>query len=497
MTEQAVELYTPYSTVESMLGNKPTYVTAYDASRIRSYQVYEQIYWNVPDTFKLVMYGSDAPPIYVPTARTLIDTTNRYVGRDLGWMVEPALGQQEEADSLSIQWTLLARRERFLSKYASMKRLGLIHGDWLFHILGDPAKPQGRRLRILRLDPAAYFPVFHPNDPDRMIAAYIFETIIDNDKTRIKRQTYQRGLDPINNDGSDTKIYNSIAIFEIEDWENITAKPVRSLKPPTPLPDTITAIPIYHIKNQEEEGNPYGSSELRGYERVLAAVNQGISDEELALALEGLGVYATDSGAPKDPETGETVPWRLGPGKVVELQAEAEFKRVTGVSQVTPYQDHLKFLIAALKEATGLNDAATGKVDVTVAESGISLYLQLSPMLAKVEERNKSIDDVLTQMFHDLVTGWFPAYEQMTFPNARLLPVFGDPVPQNRAARLKEIIDLFAAKLVDIAWAQKELAKLGFEFSDDSAQLVLSDQAALAAAADPFAARLAAEREVI
>lgn len=496
MSEQAVELFTPYSTVEPMLGAKPSFISAYDASRLRSYQIYEQIYWNVPDTYKLVMYGSDQPPIYIPTARTLIDTTNRYVGRDLGWIVEPGLGAQEEADSLLIAWNSLMRRERFLSLYSATKKLGLIHGDWVMHVLADPAKVQGRRLRLLRVDPGAYYPVTHPDDPDRIIAAYLFETIAEGDKTMIKRQTYTKGADPVNNDGSDTTIYNSVAIFDIEQWEDITSTPVRTIKPPTALPPQITAIPLYHIRNQEEPGNPYGSSEIRGYERIMAAVNQAISDQELALALEGLGMYSTDSGPPVDPETGEPTNWKLGPGKVIERAAGSNFDRVNGVTHL-PGIDHLNWLVNQLKESSGLSDAAIGRVDVQVAESGIALYLQLAPLLAKVDEKNQGIDDILSQMFFDIVTGWLPAYEQQTFVNARVLPTFGDAVPENRAGRIKEIIDLYTAKLMDIDTAQGELALLGFTFPDNARQLIVADAAAMAAAADPFAARAAAESEVI
>ena len=71
MTVQASELMTPYSTAAPLFGAPPTWMTAYDAQRILSYQIYEQIYWNIPDTFKLMQRGSDAEPIYIPTGRTI------------------------------------------------------------------------------------------------------------------------------------------------------------------------------------------------------------------------------------------------------------------------------------------------------------------------------------------------------------------------------------------------------------------------------------------
>ena len=57
MTVQASELMTPYSTVAPYFGAPPTWLTEMDAQRIMSYQIYEQIYWNVPETFVLQQRG--------------------------------------------------------------------------------------------------------------------------------------------------------------------------------------------------------------------------------------------------------------------------------------------------------------------------------------------------------------------------------------------------------------------------------------------------------
>src|SRR5262249_55717788 len=157
---------------------------------------------------------------------------------------------------------------------------------------------------------------------------------------------------------------------------------------------------------------------------------QAVSDEELALALEGLGMYATDGGPPRN-AAGQPTDWVLGPGRVVEHQQGSKFERVTGVSSVTPMQDHLKFMIQQLREASATPEAASGKVDVQVAESGVSLIMQLSPLLAKCEEREDTITDVHSQMFYDL-RDWFAAYEAFVTP-CIALPLYGSPLPENRA----------------------------------------------------------------
>lgn len=493
MSVSAVELFTPYTTATATFSALPTWMSEMDAERINAYQVYEQIYWNVPETFALTWRGSENSPIYVPTARTIIDTTNRYLCTRPGFIIDEDVGSPDEQAEMRGFVSRLFRRERFWSKFQANKRYGLMRGDWCWHILANEAKPQGRRIKIEPLDPAAYFPVTHPDDPDHIVAVYIVEQFTDNEgDTWIKRQTYKRGADPLNNDGSDTTIYNSVGLFEIEAWQELDDRAVTTLVPEHALPPQITAIPVYHIRNMETPGDPFGSSELRGFERIMAAVNQAISDEELILALEGLGMYETDGGPPRDAQ-GNVTDWPLGPGNVVEHTQGSSFSRVTGVTSVAPLQDHLKFLINSLKEASGATDAAVGAVDVKVAESGIARYMQLQPMLSKVEERSEPINDTHTQMYFDL-NAWFTAYEGADNP-CFAVPVWGDPMPENKEKRFEEVLKIVEAGGADWDWGRAELAKIGYDFPSDTGAKVINEKQALARAADPFATRMAGELE--
>jgi hypothetical protein len=493
MSVQAIEAFSPYSNVTARYsGGLPTWMNAFDAQRINAYQVYEQIYWSVQDTFKLAMRGdANTDPIYVPTARTLVDTTSRFLCTQPGFVIDKGAGSDSDQELARQMYSKFFRRERFWSKFHANKQYGIIRGDWVWHVLGNPAKIAGTRLKIEPIDPAAYFPVTHPDDPDRIIAAHIVEQVADEEGTIfIRRQTYYKGADPLNNDGSDTTIWNSIGLFATDKWEALDDSAVTVVKPPTPLPPDITAIPLYHIRNIETPGDPYGSSELRGFERIMAAVNQAVSDEEMALALEGLGLYETDGGPPRD-ESGNITNWVLGPGNVVEHARGSTFKRVTGVNSVTPVMDHLNFLIKSLKEASATPDVATGLVDVTVAESGIARMMAMGPMLSKIEVREDSVSDVLMQMFWDLRT-WFKAYEQ--FDTVCIAePVFGDAVPIDKDGEIDRIMTIFNAGLADDNWARAELQALGYVFDTNMADKVLSMQAARAAATDPFAARMETE----
>ncbi len=494
MSVQPLESFTPYSTAMPLFTAAPQWMSPEDAQRIQAYQVYEQIYWNVPETFKLSARGSEDKPIYIPTGRVIVDTTHRYVGKDFSAIMDPDYGTPEDRKALQLALFALFRRERFFSKYNANKRFGLIRGDWCFHIIGNDLKPQGTRLKIETIDPAAYFPITHPDDPDRTIGCHIVEQIQTDDGFKIKRQTYQRGMDPVENDGSDTTIYNSVALFNAESWEEFDAKPVEVIKELTPLPPEIKALPVYHLKNIESPGDPFGSSELRGLERIIAAINQAVSDEELALALDGLGMYATDAGTPKNAD-GTDGDWILGPGRVVQVGVGRKFDRVDGVGSVTPVQDHLKFLISSLKEASSTPDIAIGKVEVSNV-SGVSLLLQMGPMLSKADEREETIAATMDNMLHDIAMYWLPAYERLSF-DAVPLSGFGDRLPEDRVAKLKEITDIAAIPgLVDTDWVRSELAKLGFVFDTDIGAKAMTDYAAVAAAVDPFATRMAAESEL-
>lgn len=482
----AVGDVTPYSTVAPLFGPPPSWIPVEDQQRIQSYLVYEDIYWNRPETFKLAARGTENDPIYVPSGRIVVDTINRYVAPGMDFIVDPEVGTPASQLLATQAFTALFRREKFKSRYAANKRFGLIRGDWLWHIVADPAKPAGSRISILPIDPASWFPVYDDNNLDRMVKVHIAETFRTIDgKDRIKRLTYER-LD-------NGLIMRSEGIFEIKDWQLQTVPETVTL-PPAVLPAAITAFPVYAIKNFEEPQNPYGSSELRGLERIIAAINQAVSDEDLALALEGLGLYATDGAGPID-EDGNDVPWTLGPGEVVENAPG--FKRVAGIGSVTPYTDHIKLLMDFLKDASGAGDAAIGKIDVQVAESGVALALHLAPTLAKAEEKDQEIIDVHAQMFYDLTMAWFPAYEGLNFTDVVVLPVLGEKIPTNKKQAVSDILLMVDAGIMSKTTARERLAALGFAFALDEVARLAQEAALGAEMADPLAERMDTELQTI
>jgi hypothetical protein len=468
---------TPWSTVAPLITAKPSWIPPLEQQRVQAYDQYDALYWNNNTNLRLIMRGTDdAQPIFVPEARIIVEATHRYVGTGFTFQVSTDVGTPASQEAANLAFTNLFRRERIKSRYNDNKRFGLVRGDWLWHITADTEKEQGSRLRILPVHPGNYFPVFESDvvdggDPDRIVKVHIAERLIGSDgKPFVRRQTYER-MDS-------GQILSSCFIFDEGKWFVEGGKPTDVVLEPTLLDPRITAFPVYHIQNRTEPLNPWGSSELRGLERIVAGLSQAVSDSDMALALEGLGVYYTESGGTFRDQDGNAVPPQLYPGTILR---GTKIERVQGIGSLQPYAEHIDRLIRFCREASGTPDTAVGHVDVQVAESGVALLLQLGPMLAKAAEADEHIIDVHTQMFYDLVQGWFPAYEQLNFTDVEVLPVLGAKVPPNVAQAVLQVSGLVVAKLMSRRTGREYLATLGLPFAED-------EEARLQAEADADAA---------
>ena len=70
----------------------PTWLNSYDAERLAAYKIYDDMYHNNPGAFQLMLRGTEDMPIYMPTAKSLINTLARYVGRSFDFAVTPKVG---------------------------------------------------------------------------------------------------------------------------------------------------------------------------------------------------------------------------------------------------------------------------------------------------------------------------------------------------------------------------------------------------------------------
>lgn len=503
--------FSKWSSAQLYVKNLPAWVPPDHQQRIAAYQVYSEIYWShVASDYKVMNRGLDSEdqPVYVPSSRIVVDTLDRYIAPDLTFRVDTATGNDGSQAAATQAFTSLFARERFASRYASAKRDGIINGDWGWHITADLAKPQGQRISLTPFKAQSYFPVYEDEtvlngDPDKLVMVLLAEQVVIGKDERVRVQRYERVP---TEDGVSGAILSSVELWKPDEWflwryDDEDKEPVEVLSPPTPLPPQITAFPVYHVPHRPETGEVFGVSPMRGLEMIQAALNQGMTDEDLSLALMGLGVYATDAaGGPRD-ASGNAVSWSIYPGAVIENSNG--LRKVEGLTTLTPYTDHINRMEGYYADATGATDAARGRIEVTEAESGIALQLRLGPTLALAKLQDKIVTDVHTQMFYDLVQMWFPATEQLNFTDVTVLTALGDKLPVNRAAEVEMVGQLVVAGILSAESARNYLASKGFTdmFSKDEGALVLAEKTATADAeggtADTLDTRTAQETGVV
>lgn len=484
--------FSKYSSAQMWVKDLPGWVPPAHQARIASYDIHEQIYWShIDSSYKMMNRGLDAEdiPVYTPSSRIVVDTLNRYVGPKLTFSTVQATGNEATLIEAQKAFTDLFTRERFNSRYAAAKREGIIRADWGWHVTADPLKPQGQRLSLVSFNPKNYFPVFEDEtvlggDPEKLVMVLLAELVVIGEDQRVRVQRYERVA---NEEGTSVQILSSLELWEPEKWflwgyDDDDADPVEVLSPPTPLPPQITTFPVYHIPYRAGTGETFGNSPMRGLETLQAGLNQSLTDEDLALALMGLGVYATDeAGSPRNAQ-GETVAWQIYPGAVIE-NAKG-LRKVEGLTGLQAYNEHVGRLEGYLADSSGATDAARGRIEVDEAESGIALQLRLGPTLALAEEEDQIILDVHAQMFYDLVQMWFPAFEQKNFTDVTVLPVLGDKLPVNRAAEVEMVNSMVVTGILSAGSARQYLATKGFVgmFDPREGDLVLAEKVANAAA---------------
>jgi hypothetical protein len=481
---------TPYSTVNGLVKAKPGWINPDDAERLAAYKTYDDMYHSNPGTYELMVRGSDELPIYMPTGKNLVNTLARYVGRGFGYAVDQESGTPKNREDATIAFGTFFKRERVLSKFSSCKKSLLKFGDIFWYVQGDTTKPEGKRLSIKTIDPGLMFVITHPEDPDRVVGWNMVEQITEGDKTLIQRQRWLKNTSPDhpNTGNFDAPVWYQKVRMELEGWEGDAPKGLQKLAEFL-LPEGITELPIYHMKNNAEDGQPYGSSEMRSLERVIAAINQAVTDQDLALALSGLGVYKSSAGGPVD-DDGNPTDWNLGPGEVVE---DESFDRVAGVGTITPSLEHIKYLEAAADKMVGITDVTRGEVSSDVAASGVALAIRMAPTVDAADEKDMHIKDVFDQLLFDLKT-WFRVFEGIDCGEAEIFTAFGDKLPGNRQSEIEELLKLLEAGVVSVEFVQSELAeRFGFQFPADMLQQIANAKAAEAAASDPFANRTTQE----
>jgi hypothetical protein len=489
-------------------GDENVASSAYDQLRVQTYDLYENLYRNATVALKIVLRGDDQSAIIMPNGRKIVEATNRFLGVNVDYLVEAA-GDEGARQEVEAWWTDFWKREAFPSKFNSNKRWGLIRGDAYFYVYADPNKVQSQRISIKELDPRQVFEI--EDAIGNTIGVHIVDKVQDyREPDKPEKQIARRRTFRITEEG----ISSELNFWTIGKWDDRTVKAVevqeRIAYPEYEeevflLPSVITQLPVYKWRNQPPQNSNWGTSQLAGLETLLYALNQSLSDEDSTLVFQGLGMYVTDAAPPLDPNTGDVADWNIGPKQIIEIATGQRFDRVTGVSDLSPFINHMQYINDGMAEASGTPQIAIGRVDVAVAESGISLQLQLMPLLAQNAEKELELVNILDQMFFDITTMWLPGYEPEQFGNVEVMSqlsvvsIFDDPMPVDRQKKIEEIITLDQSNLILKSMSVTALRSLGWQYpsvdpytgqplsDDDIALLLLQQVKQSSAAMDPYA----------
>ena len=459
-----------------------------NAQRLAAYDLYDDIYQNNPNTYVMLLRGNEERPIYIPSARRIVNTMNRYVARGFNFTLgdaDPAATVPAEQLAQSVlMLESFFTRERFNSKFNAAKRKGLTRGDFCLFIYANPLKPEGQRISIKSIHPKTVFPM--RNDDGSVIGYDIVERFVDSadDKTRIRRQRYLKGSNPLHPafgtaNEAEASIQYSMVVLEEKGWQSEVEQEITRTEVPLIEIAGITQLPVYHFKNNDDFESAFGYSELAGIEHIIAGVNQGSTDLDISLSMAGLGMYWTDSGSPKN-DDGTDGDWVIGPRRVVEVTPGSKFDRVSGITSSDPALSHISYLEETMDSTFGISDVVTGRADVAVAESGIALALRMGPILDAAEEKDTIINDVLTQMFFDL-RQWFDVYEKVNMDTLSITPTWGDKMPRNRDAEFNELMTLFGENLITAEYLLNALnEKFGYDFTPAMVKEIVEQKKAMA-----------------
>ena len=473
----ATKDFTQWSTLDAVyLDPVPAWVPDDERDRVKAYTKYDQIYWNDPRQYELrVLEGEQ--PIYIPNARTIVDTTSHYLLKGL----TVGVGNPTKNTLLAGALNAFLTREAFYARFHTAKHAGIARGDFIFHLTANPRKAPGTRISLNSVDPGGVFPIYDPDDPSHVIGYHLvdlyqmYDEKLERTIDRVKKLTYR--VVEVN---GQRRISREEGIYELQPkWYSKEIKLVKQTLPLGLLDPAITSLPVYWFKNLDWDNQIFGSSELRGLEGILQGISQGTTDTQAALSLEGLGVYATDGGRPID-DQGNEVDWEVAPGKVMEIPAGSKFFRVQGVGSITPMKDQLTRLEGKLREATALTDIALGISSTSVASSGIALQIQFSPTLAKIEERDTAGLLKIQQLFFDWKI-WHQTFERESL-EGEIIAEIGDKLPVDRVAMLNELNNMLDRRVISTAYYRDRMTRLGYIFPDDIEDQIDTDLDRVAAA---------------
>lgn len=469
----------------------PSWLPGEDGQRAAVYDSLESVYWSEDLSYTLRVLVTEQP-IYSPNPRIVVDTISHYLLKGLTVKVEdPDKNKQENQDLCDF-----LDREMFYPRFHTAKHGGCIHGDFCLHMTADPDKPAGKRVSLTSVHPGKVVRKFDDDDGEKITEAWICEPYVDpdnSDQALVRRLHYwyvegaitTKSDDPeepippdlkLAQDGLMRYVWSEEEILVNDDalWEE-EEEVYQVLMPPEQLPEEINHIPVFWFKNIAMDGQPFGSSDLRGLERLFRGVSQQVTDLNVAMALDGLGQYTTDAPPPANPDGSEGT-WTIEPGQVQQVPNGNFFKRIEGVGSVQPMLDTIGYAENQINQASGVSAVSMGDVPPATANNPMALAVNFMPTLSKIQERDHFGVAKLRHVFW-MWTQFREAYEDKAWPEKlKIVVAIGDKLPQDRTARVNELNNMLDRDIISRAYYRQEMSLLGYEFPDDIQDQVEEDR---------------------
>jgi hypothetical protein len=440
------------------------------------------MYWSEDLSYTLRVLVTEQP-IYSPNPRIVVDTISHYLMKGLTVKVEdPDKNKQENGDLEDF-----LDREMFYPRFHTAKHGGCIHGDFCLHMTADPNKPAGKRISLTSVHPGKVIRKFEDDDGDKITEAWIIEQYSDPDNkdlSLVKRlhYWYVEGYIITKTDDPDEPVPPDLELAQDGEMRYVWSEEeilvnnnnlwgdeeevYQVLLAPEQLPDEINHIPVFWFKNIAMDGQPFGSSDLRGLERIFRGVSQQVTDLNVAMALDGLGQYVTDAPPPVNSDGSDST-WTVEPGQIQQVPNGNFFKRVEGVGSVKPMLDTIAYAENQINQAAGISAVSMGDVPPAVASNPMALAVNFMPTLSKVQERDHFGVAKLRHVFW-MWTQFREAYENKVWPaKLKILVQIGEKLPQDRTARVNELNNMLDRDIISKQYYRQEMTLLGYEFPDD------------------------------
>lgn len=238
---------------------------------------------------------------------------------------------------------------------------GGVSGDVFVKIAYEPAWTdeagtvhQGR-VRILPLNSAYAFPVWHPHDRDRMI------------EFKLKYRFWGTNTEGTRSVYTYTELIRADVIREYINDELIDERP-----------NVLGEIPIVHIQNAPASGSPWGLADVQDIIGLNRQYNETATDIVDIVNYHAAPITVVIGAKPSQLEKGANRVWSIGNKdvKVENLQSNVDLQYSLEV---------LSMLKRAMHEMTGVPESALGESQPISNTSGVALSIQYHPLMQKYE----------------------------------------------------------------------------------------------------------------